>query len=698
MIWILVFLSAILTSCSQAADTRKQISLNGEWGIAKTDTFVLLPSVFESKASVPGLVDLAVPALDTNRLYNQGIYWYKTNFTIDQDFPELVELKIGKAGYHARVYLNDKFVGEQVYCFTPAVFNVRDFLNSPGEENELLIGVGTVNNMPDSVIWGRDMEKLTYIPGIYDDVSLILSGYPFIRNIQTAPIIDDEKVRIVTDIDFGRKHTKTRLHYIIKELRTGKVVAEGRESSPDFTVHIPGCQLWTPDSPVLYELTLSTGADEKTVRFGMRTFSFDAATGRALLNGKPYYMRGTNVCIFRFFEDSDRGTLPWDNKWAIRLHQQFKNIHWNSMRYCIGFPPERWYDIADSLGFLIQDEYPVWTGGNPSGFERIYPTVTAEHLANEYRTWLREHWNHPSIVIWDAQNESVTPLTGEAINMVRGLDLSNRPWDNGWSPPQSDTDPVEKHPYSFSNYQRGATPSEKGALYDRLSSKPILNDDINRLDKKQYPDNPRIINEYGWLWLNRDGSTTTLTDKVYDVVFGENLSREERIYLYNRYMGMVTEYWRAHRVCAGVLHFCGLGYSRPYEPRGQTSDNFIDVKNLEFEPLFVKYVKPAFSPVGLMIDFWEKEIVPGSDSDVEVYAINDLDTSWAGQLALILRKGDKVISIQKQDLSIPSMGRNIVTFSMQIPLEAGEYQMEAEINYRDEPVKSIREFSVMKNK
>ena len=35
----------------------------------------------------------------------------------------------------------------------------------------------------------------------------------------------------------------------------------------------------------------------------MRTFSTNPDDGTVLLNGKAYYMRGTNVCIGRFFED-----------------------------------------------------------------------------------------------------------------------------------------------------------------------------------------------------------------------------------------------------------------------------------------------------------------------------------------------------------------------------------------------------------
>ncbi len=96
--------------------------MNGEWELAKTNTFAEFPTAFESKVPVPGLVDLAVPALDTNRLYNGGVYWYRKVFTIDRDHPEVVQLEIGKAMYHTRVYLNNQFVGEQVYCFTSGRF------------------------------------------------------------------------------------------------------------------------------------------------------------------------------------------------------------------------------------------------------------------------------------------------------------------------------------------------------------------------------------------------------------------------------------------------------------------------------------------------------------------------------------------------------------------------------------------------
>lgn len=157
-----------------------------------------------------------------------------------------------------------------------------------------------------------------------------------------------------------------------------------------------------------------------------------------------YRRRGANVPIFRFFEDRERGDLPWDDAWVLGLYRKFKSMHWNFIRFCIGFPPESWYRIADEEGFLIQDEYPVWLLGNqaiPDSDPKLPPDpVSAEYLIPEFTDWMRERWNHPCVVIWDAQNESITRETGKAIRAVRHLDLSNRPWENGWGEPQAVTD------------------------------------------------------------------------------------------------------------------------------------------------------------------------------------------------------------------------------------------------------------------
>jgi beta-galactosidase len=700
---LLFALPILMTACSVSEPHRKEISLNGSWEIAKTGIQDSIPQSFSAEIAVPGLVDMANPPIDQqDTLYENALYWYRRTVVLENTNADIIQLKINKAKYHTRVFVNGKYVGENPYNFTPTLLDLKEFLK-PGE-NELVISVGCKNNLPDSVTNGGDFEKTKYIPGIYDDVKLILSGSPFISNIQTVPDINHQQLRIVAEVITGNLNS-AELSYTIRESVSRKIVARGKAVASqeidmnllkaDFIVKMEGCTLWTPENPFLYEVELSTKADNTFTKFGMRSFEASPEKGVFLLNGKPYFLRGTNVCIFRFFEDPDRKGLPWNNDWIVTLHSRFKDMHWNSIRYCIGFPPERWYEIADSLGFLIQDEFPVWTGGE-GGFERLLPGVTPSGLAQEYRHWMRERWNHPCVVIWDAQNESVTEITGKAIEKVRHLDLSNRPWDNGWAAPVSEDDAIESHPYLFTRYFRNPVGPE-GYLKELLTNPRIPNNGPNEWspspDGKAYK-NPVIINEYGWVWLNRNGSPTTLTETIYPKVFPGIDTPEERLEAYAKILAIKTEYWRAHRNAAGVLHFCGLGYSRPDPPRGQTSDNFTDIQNLTFEPNFYKYVKPAFAPTGIMIDFWEKSISPDQQITVPVHIINDTYQKLETAMSLILYRDTEIIDQKSVDFILDGTSKIVLESTLQIPDISGKLKLVASIVYEDETISSIREFEI----
>jgi len=694
----------ILSACG-GYHLRQTIRLDGEWAMAKTAGE--LPDKYPSIVPVPGLVDLAAPGLDTTGThYSDGWYWYQHPFTTPHKNFQKVELKIYKAKYHTKVYVNGKFAGENLYCFTPSYFDIKPFLLPDGQVNEIVIGVGCRPQMPDSIPDGNDFEKVKYIPGIYDRVEIACSNKPYINNIQCIPDIVNEKLLVEAEIEADSPYDD-KFSYRVIEAVSKKTVASGKaytsffhwtrgHAKVKFKIDMKGAKLWTPETPFLYELSLSTGADDKRVTFGMRSFRFDPEKKIALLNEKPYYLRGTNVCIFRFFEDTDRGTLPWDSQWPVTLHERFKDMHWNTMRYCIGFPPERWYEICDSMGFMLQDEYPYW------GDNQFKPNVKAPQLAEEYRRWMRERWNHPSVVIWDGQNESITGETGDAIGAVRGLDISNRPWENGWSAPVSAADVCESHPYLYSKYMDKNT-QEPVEGYKKEFFGEIRrpgNDAQDRLSRKAGLDsvkfdNPLLINEYGWLWLNRNGTTTTLTDRVYDVLWnGKNLTSQQRLELYGRRLAELTEYWRAHRRAVGVLHFCGLGYSRSEEPRGQTSDNFTDIRNLTFEPAFYKYMKPAFAPVGLMIDTWEKEYPRGAKINVPVFVINDLEQPFNQEIQLSISLDGQTVSTYKKAVTVKPYEVLTLPFEVEIPGKAGNYLMKCEYTLNGDNVFSLRDISV----
>jgi len=685
---------------------RQSLSLDGTWQIEQGG-MEAPPAVFTRTVRVPGLVDLAQPAFTEvgSVSAQRQAFWYRRSFRVDQPIPAIALLKLHKARYGTEVWLNGKRVGEHLPCFTPVEFDAKPYLRRG--DNEVLIRLGANReSLPFDQPTGWDFEKYLFIPGINDQVELILSSAPFLRNVQTVPDPAAGSVRIVAEVVAGALPVEFTLQTEVVadksrapagSAATPVRLAAREEKVVDFVLPIAEPRLWSPEDPFLYELRLATGADAARVRFGLRSFSFDPATKRPLLNGRPYFLRGSNITIERFSEDAARGELPWDAAWVRRLHQQMKTMNWNSLRYCIGFPPEFWYDIADEEGILIQDEFPIWLLRTTRGSRRPPENPAAEKIIPEYTAWMRERWNHPCVVIWDGQNESVTPETGKARDAVRHLDLSDRPWDNGWSPPGRPTDPVESHPYLFSRLLNlGGKGTGEPFFLSELATTSVH---PKILPEQRWKNEPIIINEYDWLWLNREGDPTALTGRVYASLLGPGSTVEQRRRLHARYVAALTEFWRCHRQAAGVMHFCSLGYSRdgskPTPEGGATSDDWIDVPSLRFEPHFAEFVKEAFAPVGLMLDFWADKLSSGEKREMPVIVINDLPTDWTGGLRLRVLRGAEVVSEQTQPCTIDSYGDRRFSFAFAAPSATGDYILEAALVHPDAPpTRSLRDFKV----
>lgn len=685
-------LAAIAVPGRAASDSLRQtMTLDGTWQIAEGG-MEGKPATFDRTVPVPGLVDMAQPAFaepapkvaDRKQAEQKDplrdAFWYRRTFTVEGAVPAVARLKIAKAMFGTRVFLNGQLLGDHAPCFTPGYFDAKPALKSG--ENEILIRIGADRAAVGGAIpSGFDFEKERYIPGIFDSVELILSGTPWIDNVQIVPDLAQKQARV--RVALGDATKKDCVTLAVREVKSGRVVGEAAmdvaagATESNLTVPIADCHLWSPEDPFLYELRAVTSGDEVLTRFGMREFRFDPETGRAMLNGQPYPIRGSNITLYRFFEDPARGDLPWRESWVRRLHQRVKDMHWNWLRYCIGFPPELWYRIADEEGILIQDEFPIWFGGK--GWSTWAKELKTAELVTEYTEWLRERWNHPCVVVWDANNETTSDETGPAIQQVRGLDLSGRPWDNSYMPPAQPGDVLEEHPYHFGGngtfklrQLATANPAPWGAKGEGHGV---------------------VINEYGWLWLNRDGTPTTLTQKLYENLLGPDSTTEQRRHLYARYTAAETEFWRAHRTAAAVVHFTALGYSRP---DGQTSDHWLDVEKLEWEPEFVRYVRDAFAPVGLMLDAWAEDYPPGSAQEFPIVISNDLGIPWQGEVRLRILQGPSAVLEQTAQAEVERFGTKRLSFSCPVPQAPGAYQLEATLLQTPAgPVRSLRDFQIL---
>ncbi len=659
---ILLIISLLVVSTLTAHCERTVISLDGTWQIAQGG-LADIPQVFDHSIPVPGLVDMAKPAFTEVGIPSaqRQAFWYKRTFFVPGPAHGTALLKINKAMFTTKVWLNGTLIGEHPGCFTPYEFNAGKAIRY-NAENTLIVRVNTKDSVHRSVPTGTDYEKTIWQPGIYDSVSLILTGSVYVRWCSLTPQIKNGTVDLLVSIR-NRKDTwqEVPVSVTVREWKSGKIVAkaggEKEHIGPNLllsyfrTLQIKKPRLWSPEDPFLYVAKIVVGEDSQEVRFGMREFRYDQKTGRAMLNGKPYYLRGSNFCMFRFFEDPLRGGLPWNREWVRKvLTQPKKLLHWNSARVCIAPFPEFWYDIADETGWLLQDEYPIW------GFKEEW---RQDQLEGDFYEWLNERVNHPSIVVWDACNETLTPRTGELIKAVRGMDRSGRPWDNGYSPRNLPTDAIELHPYT--SVGRGEA-SRIGSALDK--SFPRL------------APGPLIINEYDAFWMARDGGKAPWFGKWYEDALGPNATLDQKRELLAYNAALTTEYWRARRQAAGVQWFCYLSYSKPGMV---TSDNFSDMPNAVIEPHFLDYMHNAFSPLAVMIDDAEITYAPGEKCRFLIIVTNDLYTKESGTLTLKLLSDAKVVSAHPARFAVEALGQSVVKVNMTLPTKPGKYRLVAEL-------------------
>ncbi len=693
---------------SPARAERHIVSLDGTWDIADGLDPEAIPDVFIHTVPVPGLANLATPSFENvdaflsreqlaNRIraklsppewlteywngkvdQDRNYFWYRKAFRAPEQ-RQVALLKINKAQFGTAVWLNGTKLGEYAGCFTASYFHLEKAIRWKAD-NVLLVRIGAHPAvLPDTYPTGSDFEKIKWTPGIYDSVSLLLSDNPRIESIQVAPRISEGTIVVQTTVrNCGTAPVKSSLTHAVRTWKTRDQVAvttpqpitlePGAETVLTQSIAIPHARLWSPEDPFLYVVRSSTGGDSVTTRFGMREFRFDAATKRAYLNGQVYYLRGSNITLHRFLEDPLCRDLPWKDIWVRKLLGELpKQMHWNYFRFCIGPVPDRWLEICDEAGLLIQNEFFVWTG-RPGWYEGYSRSYDSQEMIRQYRDWLRDNWNHPSVGVWDANNETEDKSFGEQIiPAVRPLDLSGRPWENSYNPPADPNDPVEDHPYLMSGGHFGTLTFQMSDLETRDGSPQpgVLPSDTN----------PPLVNEYGWLWLNRDGSPTRLTERVYAQLMGEQTTARERLDMWAYLLAGKTEYWRAHRKYAGIIHFVYLTCSYPGV---YTSDHFEDVTQLKLDPAFADYVAEAFKPLGVYINFFQPTLTAQEPHTFQVMLVNDTSQPVAGRLTLSLEnETGQELARAEQPFALPAAGDASLELALTVPAASGKCLLKA---------------------
>jgi hypothetical protein len=185
-----------------------------------------------------------------------------------------------------------------------------------------------------------------------------------------------------------------------------------------------------------------------------------------------------------------------------------------------------------------------------------------------------------------------------------------------------------------------------------------------------------LINEYGWLWLNRDGTPTRLTENLYPQLMGTtNVTARERLDLYAYLLGAKTEFWRAHRQYAGIIHFVYLTCSYPGV---YTADHFSDVTRLKLDPAFADYVGEAFKPLGVYINFFHPTLAVGTNHTFKVMLVNDEAKRLSGKLALTLEdEHGREIAGSLKSFAMESLGSQSLEIPLHIPDLPGKCTLKA---------------------
>ena len=692
-----LLLAMALPSTSAEPSYRVTMPLGGTWEFEQTQT-AFPPARFTRTIPVPGLIHLASPPIEQfDRLltakYEPRYNWYRTTVSVPADLQgSHAVLTILKSQFVTQAYVNGFDMGGSMACYTPIDLPVTHALRFGGD-NEILVRVGDRAWLPSAAAGSTDKEKVAYVPGIWDEVNLSFSGPVRLHRLLVLPNLKEEQITVKSlvrsfhpaQVQYGdTMEDAGRARIIVREKSSGKVVAEQEADLPKIkrdnltetsqNLSLPHPHPWNLEDPFLYTAEMqifenNVLSDRIEVTFGMRDFGRNGK--QFTLNGRPIILRGTNITLHRFFEDPDCADLPWDRAWAHRLLNVIpKVLHWNAMRVCVGIAPSFWYDLADEAGLMFQNEWLYWQN---HGWD--------EQIRQEYTDWVWADGNHPSIVIWDAINENWDAFIGNVlIPDLKQLDPT-RMWDAGYmTSEQMKMDEMdEPHPYRVYGMQKD--------FAEYFTQHPYalgrLSDDSPDWQRVIHASSPQLVNEYGWMWLWRDGRPAKLTENNYAFYVGEKATPEERRVLQAYWLQLETEWLRAERSLAGVLCFCYL--TNNY---GFTGDWFIGpIRTLESGPS-LQWLAHAFAPAAVFIDLQDERYnrslpphPPGSPLLFNLVAVNDRETPVQGTCELkLLDAAGGVAFVQTVEIKLPAHEKSITQRMISLPSTKGGYLLLAEFS------------------
>lgn len=424
------------------------ISLAGEWEFALDSTDVGISKgwsahSFEDKIALPGTTDQAgygtpnslLPSIGKPQILHLtrkhsyvGPAWYVREVTIPSSWEgKEVELKLERVIWQTNVWVDGVAVdGEQESLIAPHCFDLTKHL-TPGKHR---IAIRVDNRKKYDITTGDMAHAYTNHTqivwnGILGEISLQAKDAVSIQGLQVYPDIANNQIRVKGKLRNTGSPVKGTISVDVKEKKEGDLVAEitkqveiaSGETVIDFVCPMgEKVQYWSEFTPVVYELKAQVEAEkskaETCVDFGMREISNRQSD--LLINGKKIFLRGTlECCIFPL-----TGCPPTDKEGWLKVFSAAREWGLNHLRFHSWCPPKAAFEVADSLGFYLQVELPLWslTVGQDPKMNRF--------LYDEADRILSTYGNHPSFCFFSLGNELQSDFVflGDLLKTVKAAD------------------------------------------------------------------------------------------------------------------------------------------------------------------------------------------------------------------------------------------------------------------------------------
>ncbi|MCC8175557.1 MAG: beta-glucuronidase [Bacteroidales bacterium] len=317
----------------------------------------------------------------------EGTVWYKRDLHFHGDPSKPHYLYFAAVNYHADVYLNGEKLGTHEGGFTPFNFDVTGRLNEG--DNTLIVRVNNTRHAHDIPTIISDWWNYG---GITRDVLLVST--PEVS-------VDDYSIKLApekyNEIEISAKLSQPlegqRVTISIPELKINRQLITDAQGQATVTVKAKP-ELWSPESPRLYDVEVACGDETLRDRIGFRHIAVEGKTIK--LNGQPVFFRGISIHEEAPFEGK-RVTAKAE---CDTLLQWAKELNCNFVR--LAHYPHNEYMVrrAEELGLMVWSEIPVyWT------IDWENPATLANAQAQLRDNINRDH-NRCAIVVWSIANET----------------------------------------------------------------------------------------------------------------------------------------------------------------------------------------------------------------------------------------------------------------------------------------------------